>query len=101
MDGLPWQITGGLRYTGLIPKRDKDILSFGIVDSHRSGALNTAADALINGSNQDEIALELNYAAQVTGWLLIQPTFQYYFNPGGTSRREDAVLLGVRTKVVF
>lgn len=98
---LPWQITGGLRYTGLIPTRDKDILSFGIVDSHRSSALNTAADVLINGRNQDEVALELNYAAQVTGWLLIQPTFQYYFNPGGTSRHEDAVLLGARSKVVF
>ena len=98
---LPWQITGGLRYTGLLPTRDKDILSFGLVDSHRSDALNTPANALLNGSNRDEIAIELNYAAQVTGWLLIEPTFQYYFNPGGTNRREDAVLLGARTKVVF
>ena len=101
VNGLPWQITGGLRYTGLFPHRDKDILSFGIVDSHRSDALNTAADALLNGSNQDEVALEVNYAAQITGWLLVQPTIEYYFNPGGTSRREDAVVAGVRTKVVF
>ena len=101
VNGLPWQITAGLRYTGLIPKRDKDTLSFGVVNSHRSGALNTAADILVNGTNQDETALELNYAAQVTGWLLVQPTIQYYFNPGGTNRREDAILLGARTKVVF
>ncbi len=101
VDVLPWQITGGLRYTGLFPTRDKDILSFGVVNSHRSGALQTAADVFVNGRNSDETALELNYAAQITGWLLVQPTFQYYFNPGGTSRHEDAVLLGARTKVVF
>ena len=101
VNGLPWQITGGLRYTGLFPKRDKDILSFGVVDSHRSGALNTPLDTLVNGSNDDEVALEVNYAAQITGWLLIQPVIQYYVNPGGTTRREDAVLAGLRTKVEF
>ena len=102
VNSLPWQITAGLRYTGLLPTRDKDILSFGVVNSHRSGALDNPLDPLFNGSNsKDETALELNYAAQVTGWLLVQPTFQYYFNPGGTNGREDAILLGVRTKVVF
>ena len=97
---LPWQITAGLRYTGLFPTRDKDILSFGVVNSHRSGALGTAFGGSDDDS-RDETALELNYAAQVTGWLLVQPTFQYYFNPGGTGGRQDAVLLGARTKVVF
>ena len=98
---LPWQITGGLRYTGLFPTRDKDTLAFGVVASHRSDALDTAASALAFGSSEDETAIELNYAAEVTPWLLVQPTFQYYFNPGGTSRHENAALLGVRTKVVF
>ena len=98
---LSWQITGGLRYTGLVPTRDKDVLSFGVVASHRSDGLNTPASVLLNGSGTDETALELNYAAQVTGWLLVEPTFQYYINPGGSSRRDNAVLLGARTKVVF
>jgi porin len=97
----PWQITGGFRYTGLIPKRDKDTLAAGVVVTHTSASVNTAGDVLLNGRITDETAFEVNYAAQVTGWLLVQPTFQYYHNVGGSSRREDAILLGARTKVVF
>ena len=97
----PWEITGGLRYTGLFPTRDKDILSFGYVLTHTSRAINTPASLLDVGPRSDESAFEVNYAAQVTGWLLVQPTFQYYINPGGATHRENAVLLGARTKVVF
>ncbi len=97
----PWQITGGLRYTGLIPTRDKDVLAFGFVVTHTSNALNTVPNVFSVGRRTDESAFEVNYAAQVTGWLLVQPTFQYYHDVGGSSRREDAILLGARTKVVF
>jgi porin len=98
---VPWQITSGLRYTGLIPTRDKDTLAFGVVESHISNAVNTPADLLAVGELDSETAIELNYACQVTGWLLVQPTFQYYFNPGGSQRKENAALLGFRSKVVF
>jgi porin len=97
----PWQITGGLRYTGLIPTRDSETLDFGFVVTHNSPALNTPESLLANGSITDETAFEVNYAVHVTGWLLVQPTLQYYINPGGESRRENALLLGARTKVVF
>ena len=95
------QITGGLRYTGLIPTRDKDTVAFGVVHTELSSSLNTPDSLLLEGDFTGETAIEFNYAAQVTGWLLVQPTFQYYFNTGGSDRRENAVLIGVRTKVVF
>ena len=95
------QITGGLRYTGLIPTRDKDTLAFGVTHTVFSSDVNTPDSLLIEGDFTSETAVELNYACQVTGWLLIQPTFQYYFNTGGNGLRENAALLGFRSKVVF
>ena len=95
------QVEGGLRYTGLIPSRDKDTLGAAVVYTDFSRKANTPASVFANGRYTDETAVEINYAAQVTPWFLIQPVFQYYFNPGGNNRRDDAVMLGVRTKVVF
>ena len=98
---VPYEITTGLRYTGLIPTRDKDTLAFGYVLTHTTDSINIPSSVLRQGFISDESAFELNYAAHVTGWLLVQPTVQYYINPGGGTRRESAVLLGARTKVVF
>ena len=95
------QITGGLRYTGPIPGRDKDTAAFGVVHTIFADSVNTPDSLLLEGDFTSETAIEFNYAAQVTPWLLVQPTFQYYFNTGGSGRREDACLLGVRTKVIF
>ena len=72
-----------------------------MVHTKFSSDVNTLDSLFLNGYRSSETALEVNYAAQVTGWLLVQPTLQYYFNPGGIERRENALLLGVRTKVVF
>ena len=53
-------------------------------------SVNTPDSLLLEGDFTSETAIEFNYAAQVTPWLLVQPTFQYYFNTGGSGRREDA-----------
>ena len=95
------QITGGIRYTGPIPTRDKDTAAFGIVYSKLSDSQNTVDSLLLGDDFTSETAIEFNYSCQVTPWLLVQPTFQYYFNVSGTGTRGDAALLGVRTKVVF
>ena len=67
-----------------------------------SGAFDTAATLTAPAVRRtQETAIELNYAAQVTPWLLVQPLFQYYVNPGGTGNHENAIVLGARTKVIF
>jgi carbohydrate-selective porin OprB len=43
----------------------------------------------------------VNYKAQLTPWLSVQPDFQVFFHPGGQSSRETTFLLGVRGNVVF
>ena len=95
------QATGGLRYTGPIPTRNTDTLSFGVVHTEFSRRFNTPASLLANGRYRSETALELNYEWRLTPWLSVQPVGQYYFDPGGTGRRPGAFLLGFGSKVVF
>jgi porin len=108
------QSTAGFRYTGTFPGRNKDTVGLGVVHTEFSGRFDTpavlAAPATTTSPavaaapavrRTEETAIELNYACQVTPWLLVQPLFQYYVNPGGTGTHENAVVLGARTKIVF
>jgi porin len=60
--------------------------------------------------HDQETVLELNYLAQVTPWLTVQPDIQYIVNPGGLvpnpnlpngGTTEDALVLGARTTIAF
>jgi carbohydrate-selective porin OprB len=95
------QITGGLIYNGLIPKRSKDAVAFGFVYSHVSEKANIAST--LNGfpALGSEKAFEINYLTQVTPWLQWQPVVQIYNDLGGSSIRGNGVVLGFRTKVTF
>lgn len=90
-----FQLTGGLRYTGLIPGRDKDTTAFGLVFTDFSNRFDTPTTRYTS-----ETALEINYRAQLTPWLYVQPTAQTFVNPGGQAR-EMSFLLGIRGSVVF
>jgi porin len=58
-----------------------------------------------------EMAVELTYRAQVTPWWTVQPDLQFILHPGGhvpdptdpvgLRPTRDAVVLGVRTAIVF
>lgn len=50
---------------------------------------------------QSEKAFEVNYAAQITRYWLVQPAFQYYVDVGGNSQLHNAPVFGFRTKVTF
>lgn len=61
-----------------------------------------------NPFSKDEMVVEASYQAAVTGWLKVQPYFQYLINPGGgapnpnSNRRiRDAAVFGFRTQVEF
>ena len=95
------QVTGGLRYTGLFPTRGRDTLGLGVAYTEFSRRFNTPGSLLANGRYTSETALEINYIYRITRLLSVQPFAQYYLNPGGTGRREDALLLGFGSKVVF
>jgi carbohydrate-selective porin OprB len=48
-----------------------------------------------------EKAIEVNYSLQLTKYYLLQPTFQYYVDPGANSAVANAPVFGFRTKVTF
>jgi porin len=91
------QVTGGVRYHGLIPHRSRDAVAFGIVCSRISGTLNQALANLGLMPFGTEKALEVNYALQVTRWFSFQPVFQYYFDAGANPLMRNSTVAGFRT----
>jgi porin len=95
------QVTAGFRYTGLIPHREHDSLAFGVVYSKISDQFSLAGMFSGMPALGSEKAIELNYAIQVTPFVLLQPVFQYYIDVGANSQIPNAPVLGFRTKVTF
>jgi carbohydrate-selective porin OprB len=72
----------------LISNRDYDLLGLGLASAGFSAAGTTREDAV-----------ELFYKAQINDWATIQPDVVYIASPSGTG--SDALLVGIRTEVVF
>ena len=69
-------LSGGLRWRGLIPTRPDDNTGIGSTWIHISPYAHTPKSY--------ELSIEGFYSAQLTPWLNIQPDLQYVVNPGGT-----------------
>lgn len=91
------QVTGGVRYHGLIPHRQSDTLSTGVVYSRISGVLNRALAQAGQVPFGTEKAIEVNYSLRLTRWLTIQPVFEYYFDTGGNPSSRNDAIAGFRT----
>ncbi len=107
----------GINYKGLIPSRGDDV--FGIALGYaRIGNAARARDhdaQVFSGTptpvRDYEAALEITYRAQVAPWWTVQPDFQVIFHPGGNVANPndpsglktipDAVILGLRSTIVF
>jgi len=91
------QVTGGLRYHGLLPHREKDTVSAGVVYTRISPALNqTYANSGLPLFGSEK-AVEVNYALKVTRWFTFQPVVQYYFDTGANPAGHNSVVAGFRT----
>jgi porin len=91
------QLTAGFRYHGLIPHRERDTFSAGVVYSRISPELNQSLVSLGLPLLGSEKAVEVNYAVKVTRWFTFQPVFQYYFDAGANSQGRNATVAGFRT----
>ncbi len=87
--------SAGLQYLGLFDCRDDDI--FGLGYAH--GILSNSASATYH--EDYEIASEVFYNAQITPWLTIGPNVQYLVNPGGSNSTTNALVVGLRTQLIF
>jgi len=88
-----WSV--GFQYQGLIEGRNDDVLALGFAKGVFSDKASTTY------TDDYESAFELYYSAAVSPWFHISPNIQYVTNPGGDKTIDDAVVLGLRVRVIF
>ena len=85
----------GLIYTGAIPSRDEDVVSFGVAQAHNSNRFLEFNE----GTERAETAYELTYRIVISDHISVQPDIQYIVNPGTDPALDNAVIVGVRTEL--
>ncbi len=98
---LPFFVSGGIQYVGLIPERDKDRSIFGVAYGRYSRDLASQQASLSQPQETYEMVLEWSYQIQVNPWLTVQPDVQYIINPGATGTLSNAWVLGAVVNVSF
>jgi porin len=89
---MPYFVGAGLSYQGLIPSRDNDIASAGVIYGTFSRHVpQTTAETVI----------EVNYQVTLSRWLSITPDIQYVNRPSGSSAIKNALVLGTQVAIVF
>jgi len=97
---MPYFFTAGIVARGFLESRPRDIAGFGIVYGHFSDDLRAAQEreAVLDTAilpQDSEAVLEWTYRFSFgKGAILFQPDLQYIIQPGGTSKVDNALVLG-------
>jgi porin len=101
------QAAAGFVYTGLLSSRPDDDVAFAFGTTHVNDRV-AAAENLENffglgpvPVQHSEYVCELYYTVRPVTGLFIRPNLQYILDPGGTSKNEDAVILGLKMGADF
>jgi len=89
----------GVRFVGLLPKRNSDIAAIGIVYAHFSRDWSDALEAQHLPGRASQSNLEITYKFVFSRWLSIWPDYQYVWKPSGNRQIANAPIFGLR--VVF
>ncbi len=89
--------SAGVSYKGLVPTRNKDVAGFGVSQAIYSDQYRNARNALADR----ETVYEWFYNIQLTPWCVLTPDLQVITNPGGNKDSRDAVVGGLRIRVLF
>lgn len=102
-----------LLYKGLFDARPSDTIGFGMARVHGSSRFlrnaktaNDQSGATFNDAGyvpeqHTMYVAELNYRAQVTGWLSVLPNLQYIKNPDGQRGVENTWVAGLQVQTQF
>jgi len=99
------QIALGAAYTGLLDSRPHDEIALAIGRTHvndrvkRGEELQNAAGLGPVNVQTSEYVAELYYGLQLTQWLMLRPNVQYVFQPGGSDKRTDDIILGLKAQL--
>lgn len=86
----------GVKYIGLVDSLPNDILGLAVNRVH----VNDRLDQDIFDASA-EYNIELNYSYNPTKWLMLRPNLQYVVNPGATNNVDNALLLGLTSRIIF
>jgi porin len=96
------QIMAGGRWNGVFGgSHSKDTLGVGYVWTSVGSHFRQARENAGKGNLTSEHLVEINYLANITPWLFVQPVAQWYVQPGGDASRGIVFVAGFRTKVTF
>jgi porin len=100
---------GGITFSGMIPYRPNDVFGIGVAYTGISDQVHAFdLDSGLPVARSYEALIEISYTMQLAkGWML-QPDFQYFWQPGGNVPNpngvgavENAAVVGVRTTLSF
>ena len=88
-----WSV--GLQYRGWFESRDEDVLGIGLA----SGRFTDLDDP--EGFEDGERVVELYYSLAICPTINLCPDVQYVADPGGESGADDALVVGVRARILI
>lgn len=88
----------GLKYIGLVDSQPNNILGLAVNRVHVNDRF---ADSRPVYDASAEYNIELNYSYNATKWLMLRPNLQYVINPGSSNQVDNALVLGLTTRVIF
>ncbi|MCK8641887.1 carbohydrate porin [Acinetobacter schindleri] len=88
----------GVKYIGLVDSQPNDILGLAVNRVHVNDRF---ADSRPAFDASAEYNIELNYSYNATKWLMLRPNLQYVVNPGSSNEVDNALVLGLTTRVIF
>jgi porin len=112
---VSYYVDGGAGFTGLLPGRANDVLTFGVayakISPDAAAADRDAFAAMPPYPIRDyELVFELSYTAQIAPWWTVQPDLQFIVHPGGNASDPDdlsgapvanAFVAGIRSTIKF
>lgn len=101
-NAVDWYVDAGFNFSGWVPGRGNDVAGIAFARSNFSRDY-SHYEEMVNGQSiaDAEYIVEATYRTQITPWWALQPDLQYIIAPGGAPDCEDAVVLGLRTTIVF
>ncbi len=88
-----WSVGG--QYKGIVPRRDEDVLGFGVAQGILSGDLGYYR----NVRPGRETLLELYYNIKIARGLYLSPDVQCILDPGGRNTGRDCTIVGLRVQM--
>lgn len=93
---------GGFTFTGMMASRPNDALAIGFAYTGISDDVSAFdVDSGAVAARDYESLVEIAYTFQVNDWWVVQPDFQYIWNPAGEPGQDDATVVGARSTFTF